>query len=204
MLKTTKKLGAALIVLTALNTGIPFTQEAQAASSAHMPTAGRTLTPIGHALFCQQLPAECAVRSKTDKAPKLTRERWKHMVSVNARVNSAVKPVTDQEYYGVEEHWTYPGEYGDCEDYVLLKRHMLINQGFPASSLLITVVKQPNGDGHAVLTVRTDRADYILDNLNGKIKQWNKTPYTYLKRQSTKHSGKWTKIRDRRTNIAKN
>ena len=202
MLTTLKKTRTALIVLAALTTAPLFATQA-AASTPHMVTAGRTLTPIGHALFCRQLPQECAIRSKSDRAPKLTRQRWKDMISINAQVNAAVKPVTDQEFYGVEEHWTYPGDFGDCEDYVLLKRHMFTQAGFPPSSLLITVVKQPNGDGHAVLTVRTDRADYVLDNLSSKVRQWNKTPYKYLKRQSTKHTGKWIKIRDRRAEVAR-
>ncbi|MFD0915570.1 transglutaminase-like cysteine peptidase [Pseudahrensia aquimaris] len=199
-----KKIGAALIVLAASQTGELSSNEAHAAKAAHMTTAGRSLRPIGHAMFCQQLPRECEVRTDDDTAPTLTRSKWRKMVLVNARVNSAVQPVTDQEYYGVEEHWTYPDKFGDCEDYVLLKRHMLMQQGFPPSSLLITVVLQPNGDGHAVLTVRTDRGDYILDNLEGKVKAWNETPYKYLKRQSTKHSGKWINIRDNRRKVASN
>ncbi|NKB53644.1 MAG: transglutaminase [Rhizobiaceae bacterium] len=167
-----------------------------------MPTAGRTSQPIGHAYFCQQLPQECAVRSKATSAPKLTKKRWNDLVEINNFSNNNVEPVTDQDLYGVEEHWTYPKSYGDCEDYVLLKRYMLLQRGWPESSLLITVVKQPNGDGHAVLTVRTDRADFVLDNLEGKVKQWDKTPYRYLKRQSTKHTGHWTTIIDRRNQVA--
>ena len=73
-----------------------------------------------------------------------------------------------------------------------------MQKGWPASSLLITVVLQPNGEGHAVLTVRTNKADYVLDNLDGRIKAWNETPYTYLKRQDVKHSGHWAKIKDYR------
>lgn len=168
----------------------------------HMATGGRTSQPIGHAYFCQQLPQECAVRSKSTKAPKLTRKRWNDLVEVNSFSNNSVQPVTDLDHYGVEEHWTYPRSYGDCEDYVLLKRYMLMQRGWPASSLLITVVRQPNGDGHAVLTVRTDRADYVLDNLETKVKQWDKTAYKYLKRQSENHSGRWTKINDRRGQVA--
>ena len=167
-------------------------------ATAQMSTGGRTSQPIGHAYFCQQLPAECAVRSASVKAPKLTRKRWKDLLEVNSYSNNAVQPVTDQDHYGVEEHWTYPKAYGDCEDYVLLKRYMLQQRGWPASSLLITVVRQPNGDGHAVLTVRTDRGDYVLDNLVSKVKRWDQTPYKYLKRQSTRHSGHWTTILDRR------
>jgi len=175
---------------------------AEAATKNHMAVTGRTSQPIGHALFCQQFPQECKVRATHTKAPKLTRKRWADIVEVNNHINMVVKPVTDQEHYGVEEHWTYPKDYGDCEDYVLLKRYMLLQRGWPESSLLITVVKQPNGEGHAVLTVRTDRADYVLDNLQMKVKPWNKTPYKYLKRQSAKHTGHWSKIRDGRTQVA--
>ena len=74
-----------------------------------------------------------------------------------------------------------------------------IELGVPAGSLLITVVRQPNGDGHAVLTVRTDRGDYVLDNMRQKILHWTKTDYRYLKRQSSRHSGQWVSINDGRT-----
>lgn len=170
----------------------------------HMTTGSITSQPIGHAMFCQQMPNECRVKSRQTRAPKLTRERWAQLVEVNNQANFSVEPVTDQDYYGVEEHWTYPRRYGDCEDYVLLKRYMLMQQGWPASSLLITVVKQPNGEGHAVLTVRTDRADYVLDNMETRIKPWNETPYRFLKRQSSKHSGRWVSIADGRTILARN
>jgi predicted transglutaminase-like cysteine proteinase len=172
-------------------------------AATHMPTGGRTSQPIGHAYFCEQLPQECSVRSKRSAAPVLTRKRWADLVEVNNYSNRAVEPITDMDYYGVEEHWTYPKNFGDCEDYVLLKRYMLLQRGWPESSLLITVVKQPNGDGHAVLTVRTDRADFVLDNLEGKIRQWDKTEYRFLKRQSTRHTGHWTKINDRRGQVAR-
>jgi len=170
----------------------------QASATAHMQMAGLTSQPIGHHVFCKSYPSECKIRSSRTSAPKLTRERWKQLVEVNAHSNSTIKPVTDLEGFGIEEHWVYPTSYGDCEDYVLMKRHMLMQHGWPASALLITVVRQPNGEGHAVLTVRTDRADYVLDNLQDKILPWNETEYTYLKRQSVKHTGMWTKIKDRR------
>ncbi len=171
---------------------------AQAANTAHMQLAGLTSQPIGHYNYCKQYPSDCKINTRKTNAPQLTRERWKDLVEVNTYSNSTIAPVTDMEGFGIEEHWIYPTSIGDCEDYVLMKRHMLMQRGWPASSLLITVVLQPNGEGHAVLTVRTDRADYVLDNLSDKIKQWNETEYTYLKRQSSKYSGHWTKIVDRR------
>ena len=190
------KIMAATMVLS----GVLGTTATQA--QGHMSIGARTSQPIGHAYFCQQLPQECAVKSKKTKAPVLTRKRWNDLIEVNSHSNESVQPVTDQDYYGVEEHWTYPRSFGDCEDYVLLKRHMLLQRGWPESSLLITVVRQPNGDGHAVLTARTDRADYILDNLEANVKQWDKTVYRFLKRQSETHTGQWTTIFDRRGQVA--
>lgn len=165
-----------------------------AGSSSHMATSGRTSQPIGHHLYCKQYSNDCSIRSNNTAPTKLTRKRWDDLVEVNTLSNTTVTPVTDMEAYNTEEFWTYPKSYGDCEDYVLMKRHMLMQRGWPASSLLITVVIQPNGEGHAVLTVRTDKADYILDNLSNKIMPWNATPYKYVKRQSASHSGRWAKI----------
>ncbi len=188
------------VLLLGLSLVLASTATTKAASrvGAHMKTLGRTSQPIGHAVFCRQYKSECRVRSKNTNPVKLTRSRWSELVEINGQINLAIEPVTDQEYYKTQEHWTYPQRYGDCEDYVLLKRYMLMQQGWPPSSLLITVVRQPNGDGHAVLTVRTNRADYVLDNLKAEVKPWHKTEYTFLKRQSARHSGRWTKIRDDR------
>jgi len=69
----------------------------------------------------------------------------------------------------------------------------------PASNLLITVVRQPNGDGHAVLTVNTSMGDFVLDNLEPRVLTWTETEYTYLKRQSAKHAGMWVGVDDGRS-----
>lgn len=174
-----------------------------ASAAASMRTGGPTTQPIGHYEFCQQAPAEC--RATGNAAPdKLTPAAWKTILRVNAEVNTAIQPRTDMEMWGREELWSYPVKYGDCEDYVLLKRHKLIEAGFDASDLLITVVRQPNGDGHAVLTVRTDHGDFILDNLVGAVLDWRDTRYQYLKRQSTANAGKWVDIIDERARVASN
>lgn len=170
-------------------------------ASSHMNTTGRTSQPIGHYEYCKIYTSDCSIRTSSTKPMKLTRKRWGEMVAINSHSNRTVAPVTDLEYYNREEYWTYPKNYGDCEDYVLLKRKMLMEAGWPASNLLITVVTQPSGDGHAVLTVRTDKADYALDNMNEKILPWNKTEYRYLKRQSTRHSGRWETIDDPRHSV---
>jgi len=112
-----------------------------------------------------------------------------------------IAPRTDQEMWGQEELWSYPDRQGDCEDYVLEKRRQLIRLGVPAGNLLITVVRQRNGDGHAVLTMRTSLGDFVLDNLEPKILAWTDTDYQFLKRQSERNSGVWVAVRDSR-NVA--
>lgn len=161
-----------------------------------------TSIPVGHLDFCRSRPGECQANSSVQDAVTLTAANWQQLVAVNAHFNQTIVPVTDQELYQVEEFWTYPTSgYGDCEDFALAKRQALIEAGWPASTLLIAVVRQTDGSGHAVLMVRTDRGDLVLDNQEGAILLWNETPYQYLKRQSQAHSGQWVDMLDDRTTI---
>ena len=130
---------------------------------------------------------------------ELTRTLWQEIVAINNDVNTSVTPLTDMEMWGQEELWSYPTNgAGDCEDYALEKRRRLMQFGVPAGDLLLTVVRQPNGEGHAVLTVRTSLGEFILDNLDARVLAWNETEYTYLKRQSERNSGVWIAINDGR------
>ena len=169
-----------------------------------MPTGRVTSQPIGHYQFCHEYPDECSLRNTATEPVSLDEAAWHTLQAVNNAVNESILPATDHEIFGVEERWVYPMLWGDCEDFVLLKRRMLAEAGWPLSSLLITVVLQPNGDGHAVLTVRTDRGDLILDNLVSPIRVWNETNYLFVKRQSERDSGGWISIDDRRQIVAQN
>lgn len=184
-------------LIAAMISGALATQ-AQASPASAMRIMGKANPPIGHYEFCQTYQSECQ-QTSADRGPlKLTEESWKAILDVNYTVNTTITPMTDMEIYGVEERWAYPTTVGDCEDYVLLKRKMLMGKGISPSDLLITVVLQPNGSGHAVLTVRTDRGDFVLDNLRNKVMEWSETEYTYLKRQDTNSAGRWVKIQDGR------
>ena len=171
------------------------------AASLNMVTAGRTSQPIGHFEFCQTYAGECRATG-TAMPIALTQKSWDDILDVNADVNAEIYPMTDMQIHGVEEVWSFPADIGDCEDFVLEKRRRLIEMGYAASNLLVTVVLQPSGAGHAVLTVRTDRGDYILDNMRGGAMLWLDTEYTYLKRQSTQHAGTWETINDNREPMA--
>src|SRR5947199_337812 len=58
-------------------------------------------------------------------------------------------------------------------------------------ALLMTVVKDLEGEGHAILTVKTDRGEFILDNLTDAIRPWDATGYTYVKRQAQDDPNIW-------------
>jgi predicted transglutaminase-like cysteine proteinase len=176
---------------------IAMTGTGQATSSS-MTLAGNASPPIGHYEFCKENPSECAYAGGDAGPATLTEDRWKTILKINYTVNSSITPMTDMEIYGVEERWAYPRTVGDCEDYALLKRKMLIDAGFSPSDTLMTVVVQPNGDGHAVLTVRTDHGDFILDNMRNKVMLWADTEYTFLKRQSADDPARWVKLQDGR------
>ncbi|AVA21659.1 transglutaminase-like cysteine peptidase [Rhizobium sp. LEGMi198b] len=168
------------------------------ATPANMTITGDAAPPIGHYEFCKENPRECAYAGGDAGPAILTEDRWKTILKINYTVNTTIKPMTDMDLYGVEEKWAIPTTAGDCEDFALLKRKELIDAGFSASDLLMTVVLQPNGEGHAVLTVRTDRGDFVLDNMRNKVKLWSDTEYTFLKRQSADDPARWVKIQDGR------
>jgi len=179
--------------------GAAAAQAAQFGSpSPWMNSGGRTTQPIGHYEFCQRYADECNITSKSDKPVVLTPDLWRKVIEINNAVNTTIEARTDMEMWGKPEVWSYPTKYGDCEDYALLKRKALQEAGVPVNALLITVVRQTNGDGHAVLTMRTDRGDFILDNLEPRVLVWNQTEYQYLKRQSTRNTGVWVSIDDDR------
>jgi predicted transglutaminase-like cysteine proteinase len=163
-------------------------------SQPYMRVFGVTAPPYAFVSFCDRMPAECA-----DAPPEVARvvgtdEQLAELDRVNRHVNKAIEPATDLELYGVIDYWTIPKARGDCEDYALLKRQMLIRAGWPVSSLLMTVVLDENKEGHAILTARTARGDYLLDNKTDELKLWNKSSYVFVMRQSYLHARVWMSL----------
>lgn len=153
--------------------------------------------PVGYIDFCKNFHSECAARGD-DQPEQLTEARWRDLQDVNRAVNRAVSPVTDLEYYRQDEVWTLPDAFGDCEDYVLLKRKRLVELGWPTGALLVTVVFDEIGDGHAVLLARTTLGDFVLDNKTNKIRRWYETAYHFVKRQSVSDPNHWVSVGDPR------
>jgi predicted transglutaminase-like cysteine proteinase len=121
-------------------------------------------------------------------------ERWAELKKINSYVNAKIAPVSDQDLYGQAEYWAYPTDAGDCEDFLLLKKRYLESLGFPAGALLITVVLDEKGEGHAILTVSTDEGDFVLDNRRDAILRWSEARYKFLKRQSAADPNRWVAL----------
>jgi predicted transglutaminase-like cysteine proteinase len=141
-------------------------------------------------VLCQELPDECAVDIDEPEFVRMTPEVMDLVQAVNKHVNGTVSPITDRERWGVEDIWEYPvGHQGDCEDFQLLKRKLLTDAGLPKRAMRMTVVINELGEGHAVLTIRTDGDDLILDNRTGAILRWHETGYSFVKRESSHRTG---------------
>jgi predicted transglutaminase-like cysteine proteinase len=199
MLSYTRKIlgrfGVAGIVLAA----IVGSAAAEPIRVLYSPVGQMTRAPIGWVEFCNDQPRECAVKPTSARDVVLSAAAWRDLVRINNYVNKSIKPITDQEQWGVVERWSYPDTgYGDCEDYVLLKRRLLIESGWPREALLITVVRDKRGDGHAVLTVRTNKGEFVLDNQEGKVLPWTETGYRFVKRQSQSDPNVWVTLSDPR------
>jgi predicted transglutaminase-like cysteine proteinase len=164
------------------------------AAARFMQVGAITSQPIGHYEFCQTHKDECSIKSANTVAPRVTEFGWDVIRQINAKVNHDIMPMTDQEIFGRDEVWAYPKDVGDCEDFALLKRKLLIEAGFSPADVLMTVVRKPDNEGHAVLTVRTSDGDFILDNLSPDVKLWSETSYRFLKRQASFNTGRWVTI----------
>jgi predicted transglutaminase-like cysteine proteinase len=173
----------------------PAVSNGQDAQSRFLRVFGPTDPPYAFWRFCEEFAADCTRERTIEARVAASPRRMAELDEINRRINAEIEPVTDLELYGVSDYWTLPlAGKGDCEDYALMKRHRLIEAGWPASALLITVVRDEKMDGHAVLTARMSDGDVILDNKTDDIKPWNKTTYRYVMRQSYLDPKAWVAL----------
>jgi predicted transglutaminase-like cysteine proteinase len=166
------------------------------------PVGPQTRRPIGWHNLCVMQAEECQAGAQRAVNVELTPEARRLLTTVTTLANRVILAETDDDHYQLDrktliDWWTYPDDgAGDCSDYMLLKRKMLIEAGWPRSAALATVVIDREGEGHAVLTVTTDQGDFILDNLTDKLLRWDQTGYAYVKRQSREDENIWVSITD--------
>lgn len=118
--------------------------------------------------FCNKNPEECM------EAGRRTILKWndvkEDIIEGNEFVNAHI---IAEEEEGLADEWKINLEafsYGDCEDYVLTKIYAFrMYANIPQSAMRIGVAKITNEVYHAVLILRTDEGDAILDNLTDEI-----------------------------------
>lgn len=158
---------------------------------------GSATRPLkGHVEFCARLPAECSAFFPDTKMVVLTDERYKQLQDINREINRSIQPVTDKDQHGVEERWSFPDSgNGDCEDYVLAKRKALHERmGIPLNAMSIVKVIDEERAGHAILAVRTNRGDLLLDNKNDELRLPFQTGYEFRQATSFEHVQSWQSI----------
>jgi predicted transglutaminase-like cysteine proteinase len=200
-MNTNKRRGRSLAVLALAAAALCGVGAANAGDegSLYAPVYEAARAPIGWVEFCAANAGECATTPSAPRDIVLTATALKDLVSVNRYVNDTIKPMTDIDHWGTIEKWSYPDDgYGDCEDYALLKRRLLIRAGWPREALLLTVVRDRHDEGHAVLTVKTDRGEFILDNQVEEVLPWSETGYRFIKRQSQRDPNVWVNLGDSR------
>jgi predicted transglutaminase-like cysteine proteinase len=128
----------------------------------------RVVAPFAHVVFCTRFPAECKP-SAAAAMIMLDQHTILELGDVNTKVNRSIRGVDE-----ATDQWDINVTSGDCEDYALTKRSRLIAMGMSPSALRIAVALTFSGIGHAVLVVRTDRGDIVLDSRTNQIKYWSK------------------------------
>jgi predicted transglutaminase-like cysteine proteinase len=159
-------------------------------SARHLTDGSVTAPPRAFEAFCAGDAARCSGDGVT--APlHLDGEHWADLDRVNRRVNRHIRPQADAPGTDV---WTLGADAGDCDDYAVEKRRELIDLGWPVAPLALTVAFLSSGEPHLVLTVRTDRGDFVLDNLRNRVVAVEHTGYRWIARQSTIHPRLWVRV----------
>ena len=185
----------ALAMISAAAASPALTSPARIATASYAAIGDTTSVPYGWVDFCRRYAGECDHGQLPPLDVNLSAKAFEQIDHVNKWVNATIAPITDWDHWHVVDQWDYPTDgKGDCEDYALFKRRLLIALGFPRQALLMTVVKDENNEGHAILTVKTNHGEFVLDNLTDAIKPWDATPYRFVKRQSQSDENVWVEI----------
>jgi len=160
-------------------------------AAAFLPVRSEAPPPAGARGLCRSLDWACA----GGRGGAAGAEVLKLATAVNRAANGAVRSVSDMALYAVEERWALPTERGgDCEDYALFKKLSLIRAGVAPGRLLLATVLDRQNKGHAVLILRTDRGDFVLDNATDRVLPWDKTGYLFVRMQNPARPAGWVSV----------
>lgn len=157
-----------------------------------LPTTVSVVAPSGAMNICWTYEWACA---ESAQSGELTSQNLTLVHQINKNVNSRVREVADSSQYNQAEFWSLPtARGGDCEDFALLKKRELIRYGIDPKRLLLATVLDRKRNAHAVLVLRSDRGDYVLDNLTNDILDWRTTRYTFLRMQNPNAPRSWVGV----------
>lgn len=171
-------------------TELPFPAGAVDADR-HVPLRRVTSAPDGARMLCATYVWACARGTQAAFGPA----EQALLETVNLHGNRLIHPITDKDQFGVSDRWTLPDTgRGDCEDFALWKKKELIARGISPDRLLIATVLDLRRDTHAVLVVRTDTDDLVLDNVTDQIRTWRETGYAFLRLQNPSNPAEWVAV----------
>jgi predicted transglutaminase-like cysteine proteinase len=151
------------------------------------------LPPLGHTHFCVRYPRDCDRSSSRNIASIPFEERWLQLKFINEVINAVIAPKPGDPT--VDSDWLIGPAEGNCNDYAVTKRHLLLEAGWPASALLLAeVVRVTTGEHHLILIVRGTNSDFVLDNLRPFIVSLAETrdDYLWVRVQSDQDPRFWT------------
>jgi predicted transglutaminase-like cysteine proteinase len=159
------------------------------------PVGDEANPPPGYVDFCSRYADECAPNLDAPTLVSLTPSNLDALRLVNVAMNKSIRPKDDKAHYGLDDYWTIPVDgFGDCDDYVLVKRKALMILGFPQSALRIAEVYAARFELHAVLVVTTDSGNFVLDNLTDEVRPWERSDYAWIKWQNPESPTGWKSL----------
>src|SRR6478609_4055138 len=84
-----------------------------------------SLAPMAFLRFCIKYPRDCEIRRTHSGPMTLTTTTIADLIAVNRTVNEAILPRADNTGVNREE-WLLSPRLGDCNDYAVTKRHLLL------------------------------------------------------------------------------
>lgn len=154
---------------------------------------GDARAPGGWIDYCVASPTGGCFQMGPAVAVKADAETLALLSSVQASVDAAIEPRVEEP--GIDR-WEEDPRFGDCEDYALTKRKVLLAAGLPAGALRLATAYTEHGEYHAVLTVATTAGTLVLDNRFPTVRDWRSMPYRWVTLQRPDWPFRWLRLAD--------
>lgn len=102
---------------------------------------------------------------------------------VNGNIEYEPEPIGQEEWVSLPD-----GGYGDCDDYAMTKRAVLIEAGWSLDRIHLATCIMENGYSHVVLICEVGQRWVVLDNRNDTPMLFEDVPYRWL---AVQFSDKW-------------